>query len=160
VKRSAAGGAEGWLMSLSEEQKMYFERAQQEGFLLLHEYDPETHCDLGLEWRTWCIEKSEPFVQIEIYKRQAIVSYSLLRFPMVTDLTEAEIDELESFALHAHGSEAPECLPSHGRIGLIELADAQQIAGQMVEFCRAGIRHWQGGATDARYKPARREETA
>jgi hypothetical protein len=127
-------------MNLSEEQEMYFEQAKRDGFLLLHEYDPETHLDLGLEWRTWCIEKSEPFVQIEIYKRWVTVSYSLVRFPMVTDLTEAEIDELESFALHARGSEAPECLPSHGHIGLLNLADAQQIAGRMVEFCRAGIR--------------------
>ncbi len=90
----------------------------------------------------------------------ATVSYSLLRFPMATGLTEAEIDELEPFAHHAHGSEAPECFPECGRIGLIDLDDAQLIALRMVEFCRAGIQHWKNGAIVSRFQPAQREKKA
>lgn len=148
-------------MNLTEEQMVYFERAQLEGFLLLHEYDPETHFDLELEWRSWCVENSAPFVKVEIYKRWATVSYSLRRFPtIVADLTEAEIHELEYFAFQARGSERPECFADSGHIGLIKLVDAQHIAHRIVEFCRAGVRHWQKGATVPRYKPAQQKQTA
>ena len=147
-------------MNLTEEQMMYFERAHRDGFLLLHDYEPETHFDLGLEWRTWCEENSEPLVQIEIFRRGATVSSSLLRYSTVTDLTEDEIDELEYLAFDARGAESPQCLPSHGRIGFIELDDAQYIARKVLKFCRAGIRHWQSGAVESRYEPARRRKTA
>jgi hypothetical protein len=147
-------------MNLTREQSIYFERAKREGFLLLYDYDPETHLDLELEWRTWCQENCAPFVKVEVSERGATVSYSLLRFSTVTDLTEAEIDELVSFTFHAHGSEMPECFPECGQIGLIELADAQHIAVRMVEFCCAGIQHWKNGATVSRIQPAQREKTA
>jgi hypothetical protein len=147
-------------MNLIGEQKMYFEQAQRDGFLLLREYDPHSDCDLGLEWWTWCVENSAPFVKVEIYGRWATVSYSLRRFPIATDLTEAEIDELECFALQARGSERSECFADAGHIGLIKLADAQHIARRVVEFCRAGVLHWQAGGTVPRYKPAQREKSA
>ena len=147
-------------MNLTEDQKTYLERAQREGYLLLHEYDTETHPDLELEWRAWCEENSAPFVKIEICERGATVSYSLLRFPVVTDLTEAEIDELQSFAFHARGSEIAECYASSGRFGFIELSDAEHIAHRIVEFCRAGIRHLHSGATVPRYEPAPQEKKA
>jgi hypothetical protein len=147
-------------MNLTDEQKMYFEQAQRDGFLHLREYDPLTHCDLGLEWWTWCVENSAPFVKVEIYERWATVSYSLRRFPIATDLTEAEIDELEYFALQARGSERSECFPDAGHIGSIKVTDAQRIARRVVEFCRAGIGHWQGGATVPRYMPAQRQKSA
>ena len=149
-------------MNLNESQKRYFERAKREGFLLLYDYDPETHIDLELEWRTWCEQHSAPLAKVEVSNQgeTATVSYSLLRFPMATGLTETEIDELESFAHHAHGSEAPECFPECGRIGLIDLDDAQLIALRMVEFCRAGIQHWKNGAIVSRFQPAQREKKA
>jgi hypothetical protein len=147
-------------MNLTDEQNLYFEQAQRDGFLQLREYNQDTHCDLNLEWWTWCVENSAPFVKVEIYGRRATVSYSLQRFPIATDLTESEIDELEYFAIQARGSERSECFPEAGHIGSINLTDAQCIARRVVEFCRAGIRHWQAGATVPRYNPAQRQKSA
>jgi hypothetical protein len=147
-------------MNLTKDQIFYFERAKREGYLLLYEYDPETHRDLELEWRTWCESTFAPVVMVEMGERGATASYSLRRFSYVADLTEAEIDELVPFTFHALGSEMPQCFPEWGRIGFIELIDAEHIARKMVEFCRAGIRHWQGGATVCRSQPAQRSERA
>jgi hypothetical protein len=146
-------------MNLTEEQMEGFRRARREGFLRLHDYDPESHRDLALEWRIWCEDNFEPFVQLELGNR-GVISYSLLRFSSVTFLTDAEIDELESFAVYARGSELPQCLPSNGHIGLLKLADAEAIARRVLGFCRAGIKHWQSGAQVPRYAPAQRVESA
>jgi hypothetical protein len=147
-------------MNLSEEQQSYFDRAVRDGYLILHDYDPETHPDLELEWRSWCANRSAPFVKVEVGQRGATVYYSLHRFPSATHLTEAELEELILYSFQGRGSERSECFPDGGHIGLIQLSNALQIAARMVEFCRDGVRHWKAGASTARIMAARRDQTA
>jgi hypothetical protein len=144
--------------ALNNSECLRLERAQRKGYLLLREY--ESHSGLELEWRAWCERNRAPFVKVEVCHEGATLEYSLDRFPTATDLTETEIDELALFALHGRGAEAPQCWANYGRVGFISLADAVLIAQRVLEFCRAGIRHWQAGATIARSEPLPQKKTA
>lgn len=135
---------------LSDKQRVLFELAKREGYLTLPGYDPWLHFDLEVEWRAWCDQHLAPFIKVELCEQGAIMEYSLLRFPIATELTNAEIDELSSFTGHTHEAESLACFGNRGRIGFIESSDALQIARRALEFCRAGIKHWRTGATTSR----------
>jgi len=143
---------------LTEAQRFRFERAQRKGYLLLREHESYSH--LELEWRAWCEGNLAPFLKIELCREGATLEYSLNRFPVTTDLTEVEIYELASFALHARAAEFPQCWANCGRIGFINPADAVLIEQMVLEFCNAGIRHWKTGATVSRSDALPQKRTA
>jgi hypothetical protein len=146
--------------NLSDEQRTFLQLAKREGYLILLEYDPERYGDRELEWWTCCEKNSYPFVKVELCELGATVEYSLRRLPDVTHLTDAEVEELLSFGVHARGAQIPQCFEDWGRIGFIDIKDAREIARRTVEFCRAGIAHWRKGATTPRFALARRPRSA